>query len=107
MYYFWSGWIEVSFIKANSHLLLRSIGCWFYLCYIYLPLFIRQKLSIHCYNYAISIGIFFFLNIHCKVNSTHNSITKFVMDDFFLCGSVYWCAFVKAINERVNGNGMI
>lgn len=71
---------------------------------IKLPFLVRKKFSIHGHDDTVTLGIFFFVDVHREINSTHDPVAKFFVDDFLDCPSVDVGDFEKAIDEGVFGD---
>lgn len=71
---------------------IRSYG------FSWLVLLVRQKLARQHNIYSITLGVGLSHDVHRKVNSAHDAVTKLLVDQLFDRGAVYADDFVPAIN---------
>src|SRR4051812_19775777 len=72
-----------------------------------LPLLVRQKFAIISHHDTISFRIFDFLDIHLKVDGTHNAAPEHLVDKGFESSAIDLCNFVEPVDEWIHGHGTV
>src|SRR5206468_3758657 len=70
------------------------------------PFLIRQELPIHRDDHPVAFGILLLLNVHLKVNGTHDTVAEHLVNDGLERGAVDLGDLVEAIDEGIGGNGL-
>src|SRR6266545_4680498 len=70
-----------------------------------LEFFVRQEFAVERHDHAISLRIFFTLNFHVEVDSAHNAVAEFLMDQRFDRWPVDLNQFIESVNRWVHRFG--
>src|SRR5215510_8851449 len=68
------------------------------------PLLVRQEFAIIGHHDAVTLGIFYLLNVHFKVDGAHDAITEHLMDERFNGGAVDLRNLMESVDEWVHGH---
>jgi hypothetical protein len=71
------------------------------------PFLVRQELSVHRDDDAISLGILFLLHVQLEVNRAHDAVAEHLVDDRLEGCAVNPGDLAETLDERIRGHCLV